>query len=158
MKYLLILVVLFTSSLARAEEPLPKPDIVTHPPGDDNIVSVRKGEAAPFAGQLFDENTALRWALWLQQYKLRYGTDLKAAREHGEVLAAREAVYRSIESERNAKSEKDLRDRLLAAEKARMEAEEALRNPPIWKEPGLWFGVGVVTTLAAVVAVAVANQ
>lgn len=158
MKYLLILSVLLMTSLARAEEPLPTPAIITFPTGDDNIVSVRKGEAAPYAGQLFDENTALRWAMWLQQYKLRYGADLKAERERSEVLVAREAVYRAIESDRNAKSEKDLRERLLAAEKARLNAEEKLRNPPIWKEPGLWFGTGVVTTLVAVVAVAVAQQ
>ncbi len=150
--------VLALSSVALAEEPLPKPDVLTFPPGEDNITVVHKGEAAPYAGQLFDENTALRWAMWLQQYKLRYGTDLKAAQNACAVLVVREQEYRKIEAERNAQSEKDLKERLIAAEKARLVAEEKLRNPPFWKEPGLWFGAGVVTTTIAVLAVAATQR
>ena len=65
-------------------------------------------------------------------------------------MVAREGVYRSIEAERNSKSEKDLRDRLMAAEKARLEAEEKLRNPSFWKEPSLWYATGVLTTVLLV--------
>lgn len=158
MKYLILLFATILPSLARAEEPLPKPDIVAFPEGEDIITPLRKGEAAPHAGQLFEENTALRWAFFMQQYKLRYGLDLKAARESCTVLVARESVYRSIESSRNREVEADLRKRLLAAEKARLEAEEKLRNPPFWKEPGFWYGTGVVTTVVAVVAVVYATN
>ena len=153
-----LLVALILPSLALAEESLPVPDVVTFPPGDDNITAIRKGEAAPYAGQLFDENTSLRWAMWLQQYKLRYGTDLKAAQSDSSVLVIHEREYRSIEAERNAQSEKDLKERLLSSEKARLEAEEKLRNPPFWKEPGFWFGAGAVTTRIAVIAVAAAQR
>ncbi len=148
---------LLIPTLALAEEPPPQPNIVTFPPGDDNIVAVRKGEAAPYAGQLFDENTSLRWALWLQQYKLRYGTDLQAERDGCKVLVAREGVYRAIEAERNAKSEKDLRERLLAADKTRAAGEEKLRNPPFWKEPTFWYASGVLTSVAVVIALAAAD-
>ena len=148
--------ILLIPSLALAEEPLPTPSVVTFPPGDDNITAVRKGEPSPYAGQLFDENTALRWAMWLQQYKLRYGTDLKATQDACKVLVTREQEYRKIEEERDAKSEKDLRDRLMAAEKARLEAEEKLRNPPFWIEPGFWYAAGVVTTVVGVIAVVAA--
>lgn len=153
MKYQALIAVLLIPSLALAEGPLPKPDVVTFPLGDDNIVAVKKGDPAPYAGQLYDTDTALRWAVWLQQYKLRYGTDLKAAQDNCTVLVAREGVYRSIEAERNAKSEKDLRDRLLAAEKSRLEAEEKLRNTPFWKEPTLWYATGVVTAFLLVIVV-----
>lgn len=156
MKYQVFLAAFLIPALALAEEPLPAPSIVTFPPGEDNIASVKKGEPAPYAGQLYDNDTALRWAMWLQQYKLRYGTDMQAQQESCKVQVARDGVYRAIESDRNAKSEKDLRDRLVADEKARLEVEEKLRNPPFWKEPGFWYGAGVVTTVVAVAAVAVA--
>lgn len=149
---------LLIPSLALAEGPLPVPEVVTYPPGEDNITAVKKGEAAPYAGQLFDENTSLRWAMWLQQYKLRYGLDLKATQESCQVLVKYSAEYRAIESERNKKSEADLRARLLSAEKARLEAEEKLRNPSFWKEPGLWYSAGVLTTVVAVVAVVAASS
>lgn len=153
MNFRACIAVLLIPSLALAEEPLPVPEVVTFPPGEDNITAVKKGEAAPYAGQLYDENTALRWAMWLQQYKLRYGVDLKATQESCQVLVEHAGEYRAIEAERNQKSEADLRARLLATEKARLEAEEKLRNPPFWKEPGFWYGAGVVTTVVAVVAV-----
>lgn len=152
MNFRALVAVLLIPSLALAEEPLPKPDIVTFPVGEDAIVAVKKGEAAPYAGQLFDENTALRWAMWLQQYKLRYGLDLKAAQDSCQVVVRHSEEYRSIEEGRNKKSEADLRNRLLAAEKARLEAEEKLRNPPFWKEPGFWYGAGAVTVVLVVVA------
>lgn len=158
MKHLAFVATFLIPALALAEEPLPSPAVVTYPPGEDNIVPVRKGEAAPYAGQLFDDATALRYAMWLQQYKLLYGVDMKAAQDGCKVLVAREGVYRSIEAERNAKSEKDLRDRLLAAEKSRLEAEEKLRNPSLWKEPGFWYGAGVVTTVVAIAAVAATRR
>jgi hypothetical protein len=148
-----LIATLLIPSLALAEEPLPVPAIVTFPAGEDNIVAVKKGESAPYAGQLFDENTSLRWAMWLQQYKLRYGTDLKAAKDACAVNIQREKEYRSIEEDRNKKSEEDLRQRLLQAEKARLEAEEKLRNPPLWKEPNLWYAIGIVTTAVLVVLV-----
>lgn len=147
-----LITVLLIPSLALAEEPLPSPNIVTFPMGEDNITVVKKGEPAPYAGQLFDDNTALRWAMWLQQYRLLYGTDLKAAQGACKVLVAREQEYRKIEEERAAKSEKDLRDRLLAVERSRLDAEEKLRNPPFWKEPGFWYAAGVVTAVVGVVA------
>lgn len=148
------IVVLLITSRVLAEEPaLPAPAVVTFPPGDDNITAVKKGEPAPHAGQLFDENTALRWAMWLQQYKMRYGLDLKAEKDSCRVLVSREQEYRRIDAERDAKVEEDLRKRLLLTEKARLEAEERLRNPPLWKEPGLWYAVGLVSTVALVVLV-----
>lgn len=158
MKYRAFVAAFLIPALAMAEEPLPVPNITTLPAGDDNITAVRKGDPAPYAGQLFDENTSLRWALWLQQYKLRYGTDLKAAQDGCKVLVAHEDTYRTIEVDRNSKSEKDLRERLLAADKARLEAEEKLRNPPFWKEPGLWFAVGVLTTSVAAALVAARSK
>ncbi len=144
----------FISVPALAEEP----EIVTYPPGEDRIEAVTKGASAPYAGQLFDENTALRWAFFLQQYKLRYNLDLKAAQNSCKVVVAREQEYRSIDAERSKKVEEDLRQRLLATEKARLDAEEKLRSPSFWKEPGLWYSVGVMTAVVAVIATAAATK
>lgn len=153
-----LVAVLLIPSFALAEEPLPAPAVITFPPGDDNITAVKKGEAAPYAGQLFDENTSLRWAMWLQQYKLRYGIDLRAQQQACAVVVKHEDDYRTIEAERNAKSEKDLRDRLLATEKTRLELEEKLRNSSFFKEPAFWFGVGILTTVAVVVVADTAHR
>lgn len=143
-------------SLAFAEEPLPTANVVTFPPGDDNIVAVKKGEAAPFAGQLFDENTALRWAMWLQQYKLRYGQDMLAERASCAVRIEHEKALHVIDNDRASKEAADLRARLLSAEKARLQAEQELRDRPFWKEPVLWYAVGVLS--AGVLAVVVEER
>jgi hypothetical protein len=143
-------------AVALAEKPLPEPQVVTYPPGDDKIVVVKKGEPSPFAGQLFEDNTALRWATWLQQYRVRYGLDMKAEQasckvrlDHGDDLA-------SIEKDRTAKIEVDLRQRLKEVDAQRLKLEEELRNPTFFKQPGFWYGVGVVSTLAAVAVTAYA--
>lgn len=66
----LLCLVLTSTFLVHAEE-----SIQTIPPGEDKITSVKKGEAAPYDGQLFDNYTALRWGNWLLQYKLRLQLD-----------------------------------------------------------------------------------
>lgn len=47
------------------------------PPGDDHITPVLKGTPAPYDGQLFDNDTALRWGNWLRQWRERYRLDLQ---------------------------------------------------------------------------------
>jgi hypothetical protein len=143
-------------STAALAEPavLPMPQVVTYPPGDDNIVVLRKGEASPFTGQLFDDNTALRWAVWLQQYKAKYGIDLQAAQATCKVKLDHADELAAIEFERASKTEADLRKRLQDADALRLKLEEELRNPGFFKSPGFWYGLGVGTTIVAVVATA----
>jgi hypothetical protein len=64
-----LLSVLLVSQSVQAEP------IRSIPPGDDKIAPLKKGEDAPFDGQLFDTNTAIRWGNWLEQYRVRIELD-----------------------------------------------------------------------------------
>lgn len=135
---------LLITTLAQAEESR----VVTYPPGDDKISVVRKGEAAPYAGQLFDDATALRWATWLQQYKALTKVDSEAAERTCSIRVGHEQEVAAVEAERNAKIEEDLKQRLKDTDATRLKLEDEIRNPPFFRQPGFWFGVGVAATLA----------
>ncbi len=128
--------------------------VVTYPPGEDKIVVVRKGDPAPFTGQLYDDNTAVRWAVWLQQYKGRYAIDLKAVEDSCTVKLDAADALAQIEEERTSTIHADAMLRLKESEIARLKAEEQLRNPPFLDRPGVWLTVGVVSTLAIVLTTA----
>lgn len=147
MRVLVFLLVLLLAPAARGEDIVLEPI----PPGDDVIVPLRKGAVAPFEGQLFDTNTAIRWGVWLQQYKARI--DLEVGRAKGVCAAEvdyKDAVF-DIEVERSAQITQDLTRRLLTAEKRAVKAEGERDNPAWYKSP--WFGltVGVVSTTALVI-------
>lgn len=123
------------------------PPIVTYPTGDDNIVVVRKGEAVPFNGQLYNDDTALRWAFWLRQYKERYTLDMNAAQAGCKVDLTHAAELYKIQADHDAAVNKDAMERLKASETARLAAEEELRSPSFFRSNGFWFGVGIATSL-----------
>ena len=133
---------------------MPSPQVVTFPPGDDQIVVLKKGDPAPFTGQLYDDATALRWAVWLQQYKGRYAIDLQAAQETCKVELGHANELARIESDRSSAIQADLVQRLKSSEEARLKAEDALRNPSFFERPGVWLGVGVVATIITSVSTA----
>ena len=166
MKYLILLFVLLTSSSALAQEaPVPSSDpestyekpapVETIPLGKDKITSVRKGALVPYDGQLFDIDTAIRWGFWLQQYKYRLEADTKKYQQLCRVEMNFRDKKLTIERERNKTVEKDLRNRLLRSEKARLAAEEEARNPPWYSTPTFGVVLGAVAT-AAVFGIAVA--
>lgn len=127
---------------------LAQPSVESIPPGEDIIVPVKKGAAAPIDGQLFSPETALRWANFLQQYKLRLAWDVKYAED----VCKEETAYRDkllvIEKDRSAATEKSLRDELLKSEKSRIEAEEEVREGPAWYET-VEFGIVLGTAVTA---------
>ncbi len=135
---------LLISSTALAESPA----LVTHPPGEDKIVAIKRGEPAPFAGQLYDTDTALRWASWLQQYKKLYALDLQAAGARCQVQVDYQKELARIEQVRGQAVAEDLRTRLRASEAARVKAEDELRDPGFFRQPGVWFAGGVLFTVA----------
>ncbi len=116
----------------------------TVPPGTDRIVSIKMGVEAPFEGQLFDNATALRWANWLRQYKLRLKVDVEEQQKlctvrldaASKVLDAEKARSRTIE---------------LAYEKRLRELQFEMANPPWYRSPTFYITVGVVGTVAAIV-------
>lgn len=116
------------------------------PPGDDSIVSIDAGSEAPFSGQLFSPDTALRWANYMEQYKLKLRIDMDLQRK----ICAIEYEYRDarlrLEQESFAKIEADLRQRLLAAEQENVDLQEGLLNPPWHKTRTFGLIVGIVGT------------
>lgn len=131
------------SSESRYEKPLP---VETIPPGDDKITVMQKGHPAPYDGQLFDIDTAIRWAFWLQQYKYRLRADALKYQQLCEVETGFRDQKLVIEKERNKTIDTDLRDRLLRSEKARLAAEEEARNPPWYSTWTFGLVTGVVAT------------
>lgn len=129
------------------------PPVETIPPGEDTITSLKKGDKAPYDGQLFSVDTAIRWGNWLQQYKYRLVWDVEL--EQG--ICNEEKVHRdqllTIEKERAGTVETSLRTALRQSEQERLKAEEAARNPPWYST--MEFGV-VVGAVAAVGVMAVA--
>lgn len=134
--------------------PAPSPQVVTYPPGDDKIVVLKKGDPSPFTGQLFDDNTALRWVVWLQQYKGRYAIDLKAEEDTCKVEQDHSAALTKITADRDSAVQTDLVQRLKDSETARLKAEDELRNPSFFDRNGVWFGVGVIATIITSVSTA----
>lgn len=136
-------------ALVSAQE-VPQLAVVTYPPGEDKIVVLRKGDPAPFVGQLFDEDTALRWALWLKQYKGRYALDMQAAQDSCKAKLDYSAQVAKIVSDRDQAVSADLMKRLKDSEVARLQLENDVNHPTFFKEPAFWFGVGVVMSLVTV--------
>lgn len=126
------------------------PPLQTLPSGEDKIVPLNLGAPAPFAGQLFDTNTAIRWGMWLQQWKLRYKADMALQLNTCAAEADFQETVAAIEQERLLTVSADLEDRLRKSETARLAAEARVRDPGFWSSNGFYFGLGVAATGAAV--------
>lgn len=118
-------------------------DLPPIPPGADKISPLHKGDAAPYDGQLFDQLTALRWANWLQMYKLRLKADLELA-------------------DKVCTADIELRDKKLAFEQEKYKTVvtalekrvAAAEDPPFYRTASFGFGMGVLSTVVVVVATA----
>lgn len=110
------------------------------PPGDDVIVSVKKGDPAPLAGQLFDQATAIRWGNYLQQCKTRLVADVELQKKVDEAQITYLNQVLTLEREKYKQVVGDYQLRL-------GKAEAEVLSPPFYKT--VWFGMtlGVVGTL-----------
>ena len=153
MRSLIILLVLCYSTLALAEEPDPVQDI---PPGEDQIEVLSQGKAAPFTGQLFSQETALRWANWLMQYKTRLKTDVELERK----VCRAETEYRdkllAIEVVRGQDIASDQRKRILRLEQRNAKLQDQMNDPSFFKSVEFGVILGVVGASAVAVAVGLA--
>ena len=126
-------------------------EIQTIPPGDDKIVPLRLNQPAPFDGQLFDTNTAIRWGFWLQQYKQRLKLDVDTVEKACAVKLDFKKTELDVRTAAAAQVQADLRVRLLESEKQRLAAEEEARNPSWHKTREFGYLMGVLLTGGAVV-------
>jgi hypothetical protein len=124
-------------------DPIPLTPI---PPGDDVIVVVKKGDPAPFTGQMFDQATALRWGNYLQQARFRLQADVELQKKLGQADVDYQKRLVVIEQEKYVRVTSDL------------EAKNALLTAQLFDQPfykSVWFGV-VVGALAMGTAVGLA--
>lgn len=124
-------------SIARADGA----DVVNIPAGEDKIVPMRKGEPSPMEGQLFDNDTALRWANWLVQYKtlLKHNVELQQKLCSIDLNLSSQRLV--IEQEKNKKIIPDLETKLAAA-------KEEVDHPAFYKT--FWFGATMGATITAI--------
>lgn len=156
MKHLVFLFALLLSSVVHAQDS----GIVTIPPGDDLIIQMDKGEPAPYGGQLFSTDTALRWGFWLQQYRLRLKLDVETAENKCKVQLEYKDKELQIEKSRAAAMEEDLEARLVRSEEHSLKWQDEATNPSFFKtfEFGLLVGVVVTGAVSAAIAWAVGQQ
>ena len=147
-----------TAAISKVSIPVPQlslsyvaPPLVAVPEGDDHIVALGAGQPAPFSGQLYDPATAMRWAHYLQQAKLRLVEDVVAERKACNAQLFFVGQKAELEKEHSAVVEADLRARVLKLEQRNIELGEEISDPGFFRSPTFWFGTGVLTTGAIVV-------
>lgn len=122
------------------------PSIQTIPPGKDKIAPIKKGDAAPFDGQLFDNDTALRWGNWLLQYKLRLNLDVEQQKK---ILGADVELWKhkyEISEKKYETVTLDYQNRLAASESLVAKYRTEIDNPSWYRSPVFGFAMGVVFT------------
>ncbi len=138
-----LLALLLAPTTAWAQDPTPtvKKPVEAIPPGEDRIELLLEGKPAPYTGQLFDNETAMRWANWLVQYKYRLELDVK---EQQDLCTVRTETLKKdilLEQEKYSK--------VVTAYDQKL-AEVAAAAEPSWYEtPWIGFVSGVVLTTAA---------
>jgi hypothetical protein len=130
-------------SVARAETP-------AAPGGRDVIVPLGKGATAPFSGQLFDAPTALRWGLWIRNYKELAAAEAQQAKGICEADLSYKDDLLKIEQDKTHTLVTDLQKRLLATDTERVKLRFELDHPPWYSSVWFGVGVGVVSTTALV--------
>lgn len=135
-----LLVLVLVPRLALADPPAP---VVPVPPGEDKIEAVKKGDPAPFTGQLFDQATSLRWANYLQQYRFRLTSDVELQKKLDQAEIDFQKRLVTIEQEKYTRVVTDLEEK-----NKKLQLEVA--DPPFYKT--VWFGIvaGGVAAFAAV--------
>ncbi len=142
-----ILLLVMLPSIARAEPTVATP-LIPVPSGPDVITTVKKGEPAPYEGQLFDQATAIRWANFLQQANTRLRLDpmYQYQVDQVEIEALKKVVV--LEQDKYRKVTDELETKLT-------EAQKEAANPPFYKTASFGFGMGVLATVVVVVGAAV---
>lgn len=141
-----VLVFLFPAFCLAQVPTIQTPPVEAIPPGEDKIVHLAVGEKAPFSGHLYDPATALRWANWLGQYKLRLHSDFAAQRQICEIDHDYQTQRLELELDARNKVETDLRSRVLKVEQENLKLDEELRNTPWYDTRTFGVVLGVVST------------
>lgn len=141
--------VLLVSSLLLLFVGLARAQSEDYPPGEDRIVAVSEGESAPFSGQLFETETAIRWGFRLQRLRFELAAEIERLDLVCGVRTELLETELRLERERS-----EFRTSLLAQEIERqnaaaiqlMEELEAAREPPWYRTWTFGLVVGIVGT------------
>jgi len=146
-KTAIALLLVMIPSAAHADPTVATP-LIPVPSGPDVISVVKKGEPAPYDGQLFDQATAIRWANFLQQANTRLRLDpmYQYQVDKVEIDALKQVV--ALEQNKYKKVTDELETRLT-------DAQKEATNPPFYKTASFGFGMGVLATVVVVVGAAV---
>jgi hypothetical protein len=117
---------------------------------EDVIVPVKKGAVAPFSGQLFDNKTALRWGLWLRDYKDLSAAELLKVRGLCDSDLQLKDDLLKIEQDKTVTITTDLQKKLLESETTRVKLQDQVDHPPWYDNFWFHFGIGAVSTVAVV--------
>ena len=121
------------------------------PPGEDVIVSVKKGEPSPISGQVFSTDTALRWGNWLEQYRVRLTLDVALERKLCETETSYQERVLAAEKKHAAEVLR-LYQQEIAVKHARIqELEKEIESPPWYRTPEFGAALGAGATLGAVI-------
>jgi hypothetical protein len=115
------------------------------PPGEDVIVTLKKNQPAPFDGQLFDNPTALRWGIWMQQMQSRHQVELDAKTKHCDTELAFKDIEIQLNAEMSQKVMADLTKRLEKSEQERLQLRYELDHPPWYQSNLFYFAIGAIT-------------
>lgn len=120
------------------------------PSGPDKIIPLRKGDPTPFDGQLYDNQTALRWGNWLLQYKFRLEADVNLQRKLGEADTELWKKKYELMEDKYKVTTTDYQAQVAhwQTETARYKVES--ENPPWYRTPLMGFALGVVFTGATI--------
>lgn len=116
--------------------------------GDELVFLLREGCPAPFTGQLFTNDAAIR----LGQRAER--AEFKVTLLERELQVQRQVFNGWLTEQRRILEEARAQEREVSLNLMKEADEEIrrLRNPPVWKQGWFTFGSGVVITLVGVVA------
>jgi hypothetical protein len=153
MRWLAFLFFLVLAPIARAED---VPVVQDIPPGVDQIEVIMQGKPAPFTGQLYSQETALRWANWLGQYRLRLVQDVDyEKRVCAANLSYKDAVNKA-EADRDKAIQDDLRTRIMRLEQYNAKLNDKINNPSFFRTAEFGFIVGILGSAAVALGVGIA--
>jgi hypothetical protein len=140
----------------RASEPVsdPIPAEAPEASAEGQILAIDRGERAPWAGLLIEEADLVRWKLEIDRLRWRLDVDVKAEQAKADV---QEKFYEKMalaDAERMQLKEAVYRDRIKDLGVSHQRLVNALakeRETTFFEQPMLWFGLGVVVTIATVV-------
>jgi hypothetical protein len=124
---------------------LPAVAVAEEAPVDgDEVVPLAEGEVAPFDGQLFPTELAIRIGFRIENLQLRLQADVRRAEEICQAHRDHDAELLRLEQERRDFEIEQLRTTV------QEQAEEIARPTPWYRSWGFAFGMGIVASVLLV--------